>query len=41
MLLTEDKYYHEAVNLKDLERFCMKKMVSDLLSCVLQTLQSL
>ncbi len=37
----EKKHRHEAVNLKDLERFCMKKMVSDLLSGVLQTLQAL
>ncbi len=37
----EKKHRHVAVNLKDLERFCMKKMVSDLLSGVLQTLQAL
>ncbi len=37
----EKKHRHGAVNLKDLERFCMKKMVSDLLSGVLQTLQAL
>ncbi len=35
---TEEKQHrHGAVNLKDLERFWMEKMVSDLLSCVLQT----
>ncbi len=37
----EKKHRHGAVNLKDLERFWMKKMVSDLLSGVLQTLQAL